>query len=308
MSSPSPACCTTKAAGSASLFTSRVSDSTAASEVHTSTLERDSWGYKLPVATRMASMVPLQTNQFSPLSRLLARNLTTFGLATSLFDVKMTAALGQGLEASQWPTSATLLTGSPSIPGFPSLSPGTQFPIAKCQSHRHGMQVLSSSRQGIQINGDQQIKDESERYTIVAVPASHAIRGLITKRQGDVSPISERIGRPLRLIMRPTQLCYLDADGRMPTCSPAASLMRSLDKDTNEHLPQIALGLPRSGLRSVDQALVVRTDDKDLSVDDVRRWRTFPSPCAAKYSGASRLYIGRTSQAWMMPCRRRWIS
>lgn len=145
-----------------------------------------------------------------------------------------------------------------------------------------------SSIQGIQINGDQQIKDESERYTTVTVPDSHAIRGLFTKLEGDVSLISERIGRPLRLIMRPTQLRDLDADGRMPTCSPAAALMRSLDKDTNVESPQMAFGLPRGGLPFVGQALVVRADDKDLSLDEVKAMAHFSeSTCRGVFQGVT---------------------
>lgn len=118
--------------------------------------------------------------------------------------------------------------------------------------------------------GDQHIKDESERYKIATVPGSHPIRGLKSDLQGDISPISKRVGVPLRIIMRSTQLRDPDADGRMPTCKPAAALMRSLDKNTNVALPQIAFALPRGGLPYVDEALVVRADDKDLSLDDVK--------------------------------------
>lgn len=123
---------------------------------------------------------------------------------------------------------------------------------------------------GVMIMGDQHIKDESERYKIATVPGSHPIRGLRADLQGDISPISKRVGVPLRIIMRSTQLRDPDADGRMPTCKPAAALMRSLDKNTDVALPQIAFALPRGGLPYVDEALVVRADDKDLSLDDVK--------------------------------------
>lgn len=123
---------------------------------------------------------------------------------------------------------------------------------------------------GILIMGDQDIKDESERYKIATVPGSHSIRGLKAESQGDISPISKRIGLPLRIIMQPTESRDLDADGRLPTCSPAAALMRSLDKDGDVSAPQVALGLPQSRKPFVGEALVVRADDKDLSLDDVK--------------------------------------
>lgn len=141
---------------------------------------------------------------------------------------------------------------------------------------------------GIMIMGDQHIKDESERYKIAAVPGSHPIRGLEAELQGDISPISKRVGLPLRIIMRPTQLRDFDADGRLPTCTPATALMRSLDKDTDVAQPQIAFNLPRGGVPYVDEALVVRADDKDLSLEDVKAMVFFSkSSCCEVFQGVA---------------------
>lgn len=123
--------------------------------------------------------------------------------------------------------------------------------------------------------GDHRIKDGSKRYKVVYVPYENPIRGLRADIEGDISSISKPIGQPVRLITYPTPSRDLDANGRMPICHPAAVLMRSLDKDTDVGLPQIAFGLPRGSLDIgslpfTDEALVIRADDKDLSVDDVK--------------------------------------
>lgn len=147
-----------------------------------------------------------------------------------------------------------------------------------------------ASIQGIQINNDEQhINDDSERYKTVSVPASHPVRGLEAELQGDISPISKRVGLPLRVTMRPTQLRDPDADGRMWTCVPAAALMRSLDKDTDAAQPQIAFCLPRGGLPFIEgAALVVRVDDKDLSLDDVKAMVFFSkSTCCDVFQGVA---------------------
>lgn len=126
---------------------------------------------------------------------------------------------------------------------------------------------------GVLIAGDQLIKDESERYTAVNVPASNPIRGLKAKSQGSfsvISPISKRIGRPIRVLMRSTSVCDLDAGGRMPTCSPAVPLLRGLETNTNVSCPEAAFCLPKGGYPHADQALVVRVDDKDLSMNDLK--------------------------------------
>ncbi|KAG6368358.1 hypothetical protein INS49_002563 [Diaporthe citri] len=123
---------------------------------------------------------------------------------------------------------------------------------------------------GVQIVGDVHVKNGSERYTVVTVPADHPIRGLKAKLNGDISPISKRVGRPLRVIMRLAQLHEELADYPSPYCRPATALMRSLHKSTKGELPHYFFSLPRDGLPHTNQVLVVRADDKDLSVDDVR--------------------------------------
>lgn len=124
----------------------------------------------------------------------------------------------------------------------------------------------------IVIMGDQHIKDESERYKFTSMPGDLSFRRLEEgKLQGDISPISKRVGLPLRIITLLTQLGDPDADVRMPNCGPVAALMRSLDMDKDATLPQIAFGLPRGGLPFIEPAaVVVRADDKDLSLDDVK--------------------------------------
>lgn len=132
-----------------------------------------------------------------------------------------------------------------------------------------------SDIKGVMIAGDLSTKDESERYKAVSVPYDRMIRGLATELRGDISPISERIGRPLRLLMTPTKLRHLDPNGGPPLCTPADWLMRSIKKDTNGRLPQLTFSLPkgtveRGTLPYIDQALVISADDKDLSVKEVR--------------------------------------
>lgn len=133
---------------------------------------------------------------------------------------------------------------------------------------------------GVKIAGDLYATDESERYKAVSVPYDHMIRGLASELRGDISPISKRIGRPLRLIMTPTRLRHLDPNGGVPICTLADYLMRSLKKDTKGPFPELAFCLPkgaveRGTLPFVDQALVISADDKDLSVNEVRAMAHF---------------------------------
>lgn len=124
--------------------------------------------------------------------------------------------------------------------------------------------------QGILIKGDQEIKDESERYTTVTVPASHPIRGIMPQSCGDISPISKRVGRALRLVMRLDEAYKVDANHTPPACGPAKDLMRPIEKDTNFVLPGVIYSSPCRGFPPMGQVLVIRADDKDLSIDDVR--------------------------------------
>lgn len=126
---------------------------------------------------------------------------------------------------------------------------------------------------GVVIKGDQLIKDESERYTAVSVPASHPIRGLNAQARGPfsvISPISKRVGRPIHLVMRSTSVRDPDASGRLPTCSPVVHLLHGLETDLNVSRPESAFALAKGEYPIADQTLVVRTDDKDLSVDDLK--------------------------------------
>lgn len=124
---------------------------------------------------------------------------------------------------------------------------------------------------GVVIAGDDYIKNESDRYTAVTVSGSHSIRGLMKELCGHISPISMRVGRPLRLVMRVRRYRFGEnspAD-RLTTCGPAMALIQSLDNGTNA-LPLDAVTLPDEDLPTADHVLIVRADDKDLSVDDVR--------------------------------------
>lgn len=129
--------------------------------------------------------------------------------------------------------------------------------------------------QGVQINGDPKIEDESDRYMTVDVPASHLIRGLMFKPRGSISPISKLVGRPLRLVMRADQELEADANSTPPTCGPVKHLMRRIENDTSIALPEVKFSEPLIGLPHIGHILVVRTDDKDLSVDDVKAMAYF---------------------------------
>lgn len=143
---------------------------------------------------------------------------------------------------------------------------------------------------GVVIAGDQHIKDESERYKVAIVPASHPIRGIMSKLQGQISPISERVGRPLRLVMRVSQVREADADHQPPICSPAMELMRNLENKNNVALPVIAPHpLIHGGLSLNGQVLVIRADDKDLSLDDLKALVYFSkSTCREVLLGVSK--------------------
>lgn len=126
---------------------------------------------------------------------------------------------------------------------------------------------------GVVIAGDQIIKDETERYTVVSVPASHPIRGLNTKPGAPfsmISPISKRVGRPINLVMRLTSVRDPDACGRLPTCSPVIHLLRGLKTDVFVSCSDVAFAHPSIEFPYIDWALLVRIDDKDLSVNDVK--------------------------------------
>lgn len=128
--------------------------------------------------------------------------------------------------------------------------------------------------------GDQAIENESQRYCIAWVDDRDEVRGLKTKVKGDISPISERIGRPMRIetwesmTEGPNREGYPDADG---PCSSVVALMRSLDTTVRHPTcsPQVAFGLPKGTiypgcLPRISQAYVVSTDDTDLSINDVK--------------------------------------
>lgn len=125
---------------------------------------------------------------------------------------------------------------------------------------------------GVVIAGDKHMKNESDRYTAVTVPGNHPIRGLLKELRGHISPISTRVGRPLRLIMRVDG--YGDGENspadRLLTCGPAMALMQSLDNGANALPLGVVSILHDEDLPPANQVLVVRADDKDLSVDDVR--------------------------------------
>lgn len=81
-----------------------------------------------------------------------------------------------------------------------------------------------------------------------------------------------RVGRPLRLIMRVDG--FRDGENspadRLLTCGPAMALMQSLDDGMNALPPGVVSILHDEDLPPANHVLVVRVDDKDLSVDDVR--------------------------------------
>lgn len=130
---------------------------------------------------------------------------------------------------------------------------------------------------GVVIAGDQHIKNESERYRAVTVPANHCIRGLQKQLVGHISPISKRVDRPLRLFLR---LEYddwrkVDKGDYQLNCGPIAAFMRSLDTDTSLLPKEVVITLYDEKLPPVGQALIVRSDDKDLSVDEVKAMAHF---------------------------------
>lgn len=129
--------------------------------------------------------------------------------------------------------------------------------------------------QGVMITSEEHMKDGLERYTAVSVPADYPIRGLKSKLQGEISPISKCVGLPLRLITRASKVHARDEDERLRSCGPVAALMRSLDQSTDGPLGQIAFSIPREGLHFADGALVVRADDKDLSAEEVKAMAHF---------------------------------
>lgn len=148
--------------------------------------------------------------------------------------------------------------------------------------------IAFDSIQGIQISGDQRTKDESERYTTVTVPASHPIRGIMAKAKGGISPISKLVGRPLRLVMRVDQVDEADANHTLPSCSPAKVLMRKIENDTNVVLPEFTNMSLLEEVPLIGQALVVRTDDNDLTVDDVKAMVYFSeSMCREVFQGVT---------------------
>lgn len=128
---------------------------------------------------------------------------------------------------------------------------------------------------GVQTAGEMEIKNGSGGYKVVAVPADHPIRGLKAKLQGEISPISKRVGSPLRVILRSIQLRGLDPVTAVKLCDPATALMRTLHKRTEGNSPALTFSLPRAGLALPYQALIVRADDKDLSIDDVKAMACF---------------------------------
>ncbi|KAK7718676.1 hypothetical protein SLS64_002636 [Diaporthe eres] len=127
-----------------------------------------------------------------------------------------------------------------------------------------------ASIQGIQINGDQHIEDESERYKAVTVPASHPIRGIMSKPLGRISPISKLLDRPLRLVIRADQAHEVGANRPPPIYGPVKALLCKIENDTDAVLPILAHHALDGELPSIGQVLVVRADDKDLSADDVK--------------------------------------
>lgn len=127
-----------------------------------------------------------------------------------------------------------------------------------------------ASIQGVQINCDEQVERDSERYKTVTVPASHPIRGIMSKPLGDISPISKLLGRPLRLVRRAGQIHEGKANKMPPTYGPAKALLHEIKWDTDLTVPMFTYDAPNGGLPPVGQYLVVRADDKDLSVDDAK--------------------------------------
>lgn len=130
--------------------------------------------------------------------------------------------------------------------------------------------------ESVLISGDHLIENKKS-YIPVTISADHPIRGLMKELDGHISPISIRVGLPLRLIMRVDRdgVCEVDPYGRILTCGPATALMRSLDKASDLFPPGWLDCLLDKDLQSVDQVLVVRADDKDLSVDDARAMMYF---------------------------------
>ncbi|KAK2598227.1 hypothetical protein N8I77_011652 [Diaporthe amygdali] len=146
-----------------------------------------------------------------------------------------------------------------------------------------------STIRGVQIQGGREFK-ETERYKAVDVPADSSIRGLFSQLQGEISPISKRLGRPLRLTSEPSEVHAPSWEHELPSCGPVTALLRSLTKDLDAPSPGMLFSLPRGGLLRDNRALVVRADDKDLSIDELRAMAYFAEyMCNVKIYGVVRL-------------------
>lgn len=159
-------------------------------------------------------------------------------------------------------------------PKMPDLDPWDQNPLEPSPWFSAASTRIQDI-QGVQINVDPKVKDKSDRYMTVDVPANHLIRGIIFKPRGSISPISKLVGRPLRLVMRAHRAHDDDTNSTPPTCGPAKDLMRRIENDTSIALPEIEYCDPLVGLPHIGHVLVVRTDDKDLSVDEVKAMAYF---------------------------------
>lgn len=148
------------------------------------------------------------------------------------------------------------------------------------------------SVKGVVIASEQHIRGGMERYSAVSVHADHPIRGLESKLQGEISPISNRVGLPLRLITRASTECWRDAEELRRPCWPVGALMISLDKRTDGPMYQFAFSTPRGGRAFADYGLVVRADDKDLSIEDVKAMAHFAQfMCQEKFVGVGMIHI-----------------
>ncbi|KAH8772916.1 hypothetical protein F5883DRAFT_663609 [Diaporthe sp. PMI_573] len=176
------------------------------------------------------------------------------------------------------PTSVTMADFRHTLDWFGAYPQGSNPILAYFQASTTARPVIQpwsfDDVKGVVIASDH-IENESKRYTAVYVPASHPIRGIMTKLQGGISPISKRVSRPLRLVMGVAKVPKPENADQLMNCGPAAVLMRSLEKDTIIHLSQNAFCRPHGLLPWVGQALVIRADDKDLSVNDVKAMVNF---------------------------------
>jgi hypothetical protein len=107
----------------------------------------------------------------------------------------------------------------------------------------------------------------SERYVSVQVPTHHPTRTV--GKSGSISPISRRLGMPLRLWKYPDIETWIDPPGWNETiCAEsnqdAAYLMMETDPKSS------SWGFaPLYWNQSLGNVLVIREDEKDLSVDDL---------------------------------------